>query len=301
MCSRVSDTDICSVAEYEVLKHLKILNVRFAPVGNRLISPTNKSSALQEIYFQCFATSYHLDKSKRKLDIHRGSPREAHSYLISSGLYTSLPRMFKACGNVAFGTSLTDLVNDAGIAMLRNVSTDVVQQERPKSFLFKDPYEECKCGYYKAFWENKSIAKNPKQDYDPSDSDDNVVKTLKCEIRKQSGLLESMLNKHKAPVLYFPVYNERDNLRKKLCIVCVFHEEQPVPPSCNFRLKRLCLRGYVDITDTALMLLREHDLKILDVSYTNVTAEGVKDFMLSHPSCRVVHESACTCGPRMHF
>lgn len=67
------------------------------------------------------------------------------------------------------------------------------------------------------------------------------------------------------------------------------------------RLNRLSLRGYPNITDAALNYLKDIHLELLDVSYTNVTAKGVRDFMLVHPNCRVIHESACICGPRMHF
>lgn len=67
------------------------------------------------------------------------------------------------------------------------------------------------------------------------------------------------------------------------------------------KLTRISLRGYTDVTDASLKYLTDHDLELLDVSYTNVSAKGVKDFMLAHPKCRVLHESACTCRPRMHF
>lgn len=72
-----------------------------------------------------------------------------------------------------------------------------------------------------------------------------------------------------------------------------------VKPSC--RLNTLSLRGYPKVTDFALQYLKDVSLKLLDVSYTNVTAKGVIDFMTMHPNCRVIHESACTCGPRIHF
>lgn len=67
------------------------------------------------------------------------------------------------------------------------------------------------------------------------------------------------------------------------------------------KLSRLSLRGYPRITDASLQYLKDIQLELLDVSYTNVTARGVRDFMVVHPDCRVVHESACICGPRMHF
>lgn len=67
------------------------------------------------------------------------------------------------------------------------------------------------------------------------------------------------------------------------------------------RLNSLSLRGYPGVTDSCLEYLKEINLELLDVSYTNVTARGVRNYMMVHPNCRVIHESACTCGPRMHF
>lgn len=76
---------------------------------------------------------------------------------------------------------------------------------------------------------------------------------------------------------------------------------RPPDLKARCRLNRLSLRGYPRITDTSLQYLKDIQLELLDVSYTNVTARGVRDFMVVHPDCRVVHESACICGPRMHF
>lgn len=67
------------------------------------------------------------------------------------------------------------------------------------------------------------------------------------------------------------------------------------------KLNRLSLRGFPRITDASLHYLKDIHLDLLDVTYTNVTAQGVRDFMMIHPDCRVIHESACICGPRMHF
>lgn len=66
-------------------------------------------------------------------------------------------------------------------------------------------------------------------------------------------------------------------------------------------MKRLSLRGFPRITDSSLEYLSKLKLELLDVQHTNVTAEGVRFFMLAHPECRVVHDSACVCGPNMHF
>lgn len=72
-------------------------------------------------------------------------------------------------------------------------------------------------------------------------------------------------------------------------------------PKVCCRLNKFSLRGYPKVTDASLQYLKDINLELLDVSYTNVTAKGVRDFMMVHPNCRVVHESACICGPSIHF
>lgn len=66
-------------------------------------------------------------------------------------------------------------------------------------------------------------------------------------------------------------------------------------------VRRMSLRGFPQITDKSLEYLRGLKVELLDVEYTNVTEKGVKEFMVEHPECRVIHRSACICGPRMHF
>ncbi|XP_018324801.1 uncharacterized protein LOC108736746 isoform X2 [Agrilus planipennis] len=72
-------------------------------------------------------------------------------------------------------------------------------------------------------------------------------------------------------------------------------------PVREIPLRRLSLRGFPNITNRSLIHIDELELDLLDVTKTKVTAEAVKSYLLLHPSCRVVHESACTCGPKLHF
>lgn len=92
--------------------------------------------------------------------------------------------------------------------------------------------------------------------------------------------------------------DERPAERGEPYLRICFREPEQKPRS---QLGMLSLRGYPKVTDAALHYLRDVDLELLDVAYTNVSAMGVRNFMTLHPNCRVIHESACTCGPRMHF
>lgn len=66
-------------------------------------------------------------------------------------------------------------------------------------------------------------------------------------------------------------------------------------------LRCLSLRGHPYITDTVFAHISNISLDLLDVTYTGVTADGVRNYLRYHPGCRVVHESFCTCVPHLHF
>lgn len=66
-------------------------------------------------------------------------------------------------------------------------------------------------------------------------------------------------------------------------------------------LRRLSLRGYKNITDTALTYIKHLDLELLDLTYTSVSVNGINNFLVDHPVCRVVHEEFCSCPPNLHF
>lgn len=75
---------------------------------------------------------------------------------------------------------------------------------------------------------------------------------------------------------------------------------QALPRDIPTNIKELSLRGYL-VTDKTLVALKEMDLDLLDVTNTKVTITGVQQFMMSNPQCRLIHESACVCRPRLHF
>ncbi|KAK4877953.1 hypothetical protein RN001_010459 [Aquatica leii] len=74
-----------------------------------------------------------------------------------------------------------------------------------------------------------------------------------------------------------------------------------VPKECTTVLKELSLRGYTHVTDLTLMVLKDLDLELLDVTGTNITTEGAQQFMTYNPQCWLIHESACICRPSLHF
>lgn len=211
MCKRLSDTDIgyLSLSGDYGLKSLKVLDVRFTAVGNQLLSSMYKSPTMQELYFQCYSTSYQLDRSRRKLSIHCGSKQEPHCYMSDDeeNLDINRHRMIKRYGDVIFRTSQTDVVDDGGVAMFKYVQASEEKHERPNSFLFKYPYSECKCGYYKRFWDNKPLDIPPQHDYSSSDSDDDEARKLKYTIRKRRRQLKAALRTRTAPPMHYVLYS----------------------------------------------------------------------------------------------
>lgn len=67
------------------------------------------------------------------------------------------------------------------------------------------------------------------------------------------------------------------------------------------QLKKLSFRGYKGVSDAALGVLTQMKLDLLDVTGTSCTETGVVEFQVNNPQCRVLHECACVCKPRMHF
>lgn len=219
MCKRLSDTDIgyLSLSGDYGLKSLKVLDVRYTAVGNQLLSSMYKSPTLQELYFQCYSTTYQLDRSKRKLAIVRGAKQEPHSYMSDDeeNLDINKQRMIKRYGDVSFRTSLTDVVDDGGVAMFKYLQASDIKHERPKSYLFRDPYLECKCGYHKNFWDDKPNDIPPKHDYSSSDSDDDDRKKLKQTIRKRRRQLKAALRTRMAPPMYYVVYSTQSEKNER--------------------------------------------------------------------------------------
>lgn len=205
MCKRLTDTEIYACE----MKNVKILDVRFTALGNHMIAYMFDSYKIQELYFQCYGTTYQLDRSRRKLDMHRGSPREPHSYMSDDeeNLDTNANRLIKRFGNVPLRSCKTNVVDDTGVELFKNVDAPSIQQERPKSFLYKYPYGECECGYYRNFWDGRLTDEKPKHDYSSCDSDDDDTKQYKQMIRKRRRQLKKALRDRSAPLTYFVVYN----------------------------------------------------------------------------------------------
>lgn len=221
MCKRLSDRDIgyLSLSGDYGLKGIKIIDARHTAIGNQLLSSMYKSPTLQELYFQCYSSTYQLDKMTRKLDIHRGSQQEPNSYMSDdedANLDTKKHRLTKRFGDIPLRMGRTDSVDDEGMSRYRFVKATLdAQPKKPNSFLYKYPYsEECKCGFYENFWKNKSVSHDTKQkpkkhDYSSSDSDDEEAKRLKHTIRKRRRQLKVMLKSRNVPSLYYVLYNTR--------------------------------------------------------------------------------------------
>ncbi|ENN77609.1 hypothetical protein D910_07589 [Dendroctonus ponderosae] len=67
----------------------------------------------------------------------------------------------------------------------------------------------------------------------------------------------------------------------------------------KLKLRKLSLRGYRKITDSALKYIQNLSLDLLDVTYTGVTREGIESFLNLNPNCRVLHQDYCICKPNI--
>lgn len=96
-------------------------------------------------------------------------------------------------------------------------------------------------------------------------------------------------------VIYINILRDDNNGNPRIVIAQRRHRKHEI------QLKKLSLRGFSRITDETLRNLNDLELELLDVTHTGVTNRGVRNYILSHPHTRVIHESACVCGPRMEF
>ncbi|EFA05610.1 uncharacterized protein LOC656609 [Tribolium castaneum] len=85
------------------------------------------------------------------------------------------------------------------------------------------------------------------------------------------------------------------------CPVIQIENLDEVKKDFSVPLKRLSLRGYKKITNTALHYIKDLELELLDVTYTSITKDAIENYLVEHPSCRVLHEQFCTCPPNLHF
>lgn len=63
-------------------------------------------------------------------------------------------------------------------------------------------------------------------------------------------------------------------------------------PKNETNLKILVARGYEGITDTGLQYLNAINLKVLDLTGSSITAEGVQSFHLTNPDCLLIHSQS---------
>ncbi|CAG9770240.1 unnamed protein product [Ceutorhynchus assimilis] len=91
-----------------------------------------------------------------------------------------------------------------------------------------------------------------------------------------------------------------DHIMEQIRQRIYFRYYEKIPQDANkTRLRRLSLRGYRAITDEALISIRNLNLDLLDVTYTRVTKEGISNFLVWNPNCRVLHPDYCVCKPRI--
>lgn len=343
MCVSLSDNDIgySSLSSYDIMRSLKILDVRGTAAGNQLISSIYKSPSIQELYFYCLPDSFHMDTFRRTLAAQRSLPGEPYCSTVIDGIcegqeiinnMSPPPSPPIPIGGIPAKRHKMDTVDDRGVEMYRYVSISNAKFKRPKSFLFKDPYPECKCNYKKPVSDNKSSYDYPRYDESSSDSDDEDTIVLKNDIKNYNRQLQTLLTKKRTalkPCRNCVLKNRMAKKKQSIAGSSKSDEQKPGEDKASSsqgtvdenhsiwqhfkiplemfdllsrtKLRRLSLRGYPCITDISLQFLMKFPLELLDVTHTNVTERGVRHFLSRHPQCIVLHESACLCSPEILF
>ncbi|KAB0800649.1 hypothetical protein PPYR_06389 [Photinus pyralis] len=127
----------------------------------------------------------------------------------------------------------------------------------------------------------------------------NVCEVPDSELEKDKTL--QSLDTGNSRILLVDLPSAVDRVREvPTRFVTVSRREGPIKKQPSF-LKEISFRGSVLITDASLVHLRHLELDLLDVTGTNITREGVQEFMKCNPQCWVIHESVCVCRPSLHF
>ena len=79
MCKQFSDTDMCYTNMCSIMgfRNLKVLDVRYTSFGDDVLRVFGKK--LYELYFTCYATTYHGDDARRRCEVLHGAPRKEES------------------------------------------------------------------------------------------------------------------------------------------------------------------------------------------------------------------------------
>ncbi|KAK5638148.1 hypothetical protein RI129_012443 [Pyrocoelia pectoralis] len=149
MCKKLGNDDIAnvSIASRFGFNTLKVLDVRFTGVGDHFLESFSSKANIQIIYFQCITTTYYLERYQRQLDIINGTKTaDENSYISDDESHENSPESlktrFNACNLQKYDTQS---ITNSSITSLSKLEPIAKTRTRPKSVLYKYPYNGCTC------------------------------------------------------------------------------------------------------------------------------------------------------------
>ncbi|XP_071052630.1 uncharacterized protein [Onthophagus taurus] len=322
------DLDISTMQEFNALR---IVDCRFSGLGDTFLKCLAKKPKIQEIYFQDYLTTYFLERDERELEIAHGCKNLKNSYVSD---LDDIALWNEDILHSFVGPTAT--IEKAPYGYLSDSSIHLYSSAKPiqdsysfQSILYQRPYNECTCqnnpnivtrissdkktltvsdedmarkvckgGYIytlkptdssNVMGTSKSNSPNTLENQNHCEKDIAVMEnTLRCVLLINSYSIKKVPEEQRKP-------------RRGICGNAILYKRMFFGKYNDVSLKKLSLRGCYGVTDKALDYVKHLNLSLLDVTGTNVTAEGVRNFMLNNFDCRVIHESMCTCRPKMHF
>ncbi|XP_071053270.1 uncharacterized protein [Onthophagus taurus] len=323
--------------ELDIMKDfhsLRIVDCRFSGLGNMFLKCLSKMPKIQEIYFQDYLTTYFLEKSARELEVADGSQKLKNSYvcdlddiaLWNEDILRSFGGPTSTIEKIPYGH-----LSESSITLYSSAKP-IRENYTFQSVLYQRPYNECSCQNNRNL--TAKIPSNIKtltvtdEDMERKVCKGGYIYTLKptdtCNVMETSksnsadNILQHLNQNEKDIVvldhkshrtLQSPEYYYRMAVRNEYeepysvfrCGNAGKYERNYFRQYNDVSLQKLSLRGCYGVTDKVLDHLKHLNLSLLDVTSTRVTAEGVQNFMLENVDCRVIHETMCTCKPKMHF
>ena len=119
-------------------------------MGNNLIASFYFHSNLQELYFQNYIGTYHIEKAAYNSNNKHNAPSKRRSY---SSQYTNvtdtnLNSMVNMFGKHKYKVLQPQEFTDAGTSSYRHLEQKLTEEYQLDSVLYERPYEPCSCGFY---------------------------------------------------------------------------------------------------------------------------------------------------------
>lgn len=120
-------------------------------MGDQVLKSIYNHSTLQELYFQSYSESYIKSCEKRKLNILNGERTEDVTYLSDDDVTLDV-MLNKSFPEIRTCATKMEIVTPNGVSSFRSSRPNTNGEKYAPNFvLYKNQYDECKCGFYERY------------------------------------------------------------------------------------------------------------------------------------------------------